>query len=79
MSRSYKKNLVIKDCNRFAKNQANRFIRRTAGDIPDGKAYRKFYESWNISDFWSRYDPRPRQRYGLVMIEPDPVWRWRMK
>jgi hypothetical protein len=38
-SRSYKKNLVIKDCSRFAKNQANRLIRRTAGEIPDGKAY----------------------------------------
>lgn len=77
MSRSRKKNLVIKDNSSFAKNQANRLIRRSI-DVPDGKAYRRFYNPWNISDWKSRYDPVPRFRWGS-WYEPDPIYKWRMK
>lgn len=55
MSRSYKhrKNPVvhIKDPNsKFGKRQASAAVRR-AVDVPNGKQYRKFYCSWNISDY----------------------------
>jgi hypothetical protein len=55
MSRSYKKHLW-ESCGegssyrRFIKNYANRVVRRTQ-DVPNGKAYRKYFESWNISDY----------------------------
>ena len=55
MSRSYKyrKGAVIyfkeQNC-KFAKKRASRAVRR-AVDVPDGKQYRKFYCSWNISDY----------------------------
>lgn len=55
MSRSYKhrKSAVvhIKDKNnKFCKRQAAAAVRR-ADDVPDGKQYRKYYCSWNISDY----------------------------
>ena len=86
MSRSYKKNLILKDSgsyHRFCKNQANRKIRRTP-EVPDGKAYRKFYCSYNITDWCMRYNPYPwtcwNYRTGeLEWVDPDPIYRWRMK
>lgn len=55
MSRSYKhrKSAVIhiKDQNsKFGKRQASAAVRRAA-DVPNGRQYRKFYCSWNISDY----------------------------
>lgn len=61
MSRSYKKHLW-ESCNegssykRFIKNYANRIIRHTH-DIPNGKTYRKYFESWNISDYKGLWNP----------------------
>ncbi len=83
MSRSYKKHLIIKDHDGFSKNQANRKVRRTK-DIPDGKAYRRVYESWKISDYVRHYDAYPRlyrnYRTGeFEWVDPDPVYKWRMK
>lgn len=85
MSRSYKKNLWITDYSksrRFFKGQANRKIRRSK-DVPDGKAYRKFYESYDICDYKFPYDPYPHVycwgKRGLEWIEPDPVWKFRYK
>lgn len=54
MSRSYKKNPIIKDSNGFGKKQANKRVRRFKGVIPNGKAYRKLYNPWDISD-WAFY------------------------
>ncbi len=34
----------------YHKREANRTIRRSI-DVPNGKAYRKFYESWSICDY----------------------------
>jgi len=95
MSRSYKKHLVKKvpsgngSYKSFAKNYANRKIRRIRPDggvdVPSGKTYRKFTETWDINDWVFRYDPHPRQAGyrigggGPVMVEPDPVWKWRCK
>ena len=55
MSRSYKHRkgavIHIKERNsKFGKRQASAAVRRAA-DVPDGKQYRKFYCSWNISDY----------------------------
>ena len=55
MSRSYKhrKSAVVhvKEQNsKFGKRQASAAVRRAA-DVPNGRQYRKFYCSWNISDY----------------------------
>jgi hypothetical protein len=50
MSRSYKHVGGWKDRNPWAKRQANRRVRRTSS-IASGKAYRKVFNPWNISDY----------------------------
>lgn len=51
MSRSYKKHPRVKDsANKFMKKYANKKVRH-AKDIPSGKAYKKVFESWDISDW----------------------------
>lgn len=51
MSRSYKKHPFVKDpANKFMKRYANKKVRRTP-NIPNGKAYKKVFESWEISDW----------------------------
>ena len=57
MSRSYKKHHRVKDpAGKHMKRYANKKVRRT-NNVPNGKAYKKFFESWDISDwnwYWSR-------------------------
>ena len=62
MSRSYRKNPIIKDNGKSKKEMkslANRKVRRKLNDpdfnIADGKAYKKEIESWDIADFISRW------------------------
>ena len=62
MSRSYRKNPIIKDNGKSKKEMkslANRKIRRKLNDpdfnMADGKAYKKEFESWDIADFISRW------------------------
>ena len=59
MSRSYKKHPRAKDsAAKDMKKFANKKVRHTK-DIPNGKAYRKVFESWKISDFnwiWTKND-----------------------
>lgn len=54
MSRSWKKNPVIKDSPRKAKKfllrKAARRVRK-AEDVPDGGAYRKLYDRYSICDW----------------------------
>ena len=50
MSRSFRKNPRATDYNKGMKNKANRKVRHI-DDIPNGSAYKKLFESWNISDF----------------------------
>jgi len=63
MSRSYKKHPVYSDHwegKKFTKKWANRKIRHSK-DIPNGKQYHKFYESWNIADYhcyWTKKDAK---------------------
>lgn len=70
MSRSYKKHPIVKDpAGKYMKRFANKKVRRTK-DIPNGKAYRKVFETWDISDFrwiWSR----EKAIYDYLTAEPD--------
>lgn len=57
MSRSYRRPWVTeKQKGRvgYWKRQANHKVRRSS-DVPNGKAYRKFYNSWNICDWKYRW------------------------
>ena len=51
MSRSYKKHNRAKDsANKGMKKYANKKVRHTK-NVPNGKAYKKVFCSWNISDY----------------------------
>lgn len=54
MSRSYRKNPIIKDYSRsytkWIKRHANKVVRRHKGKIPDGNYYRKIFNSYDIHD-----------------------------
>lgn len=49
MSRSYRKP-ITKDSNPWAKKAANRRVRRTP-EIADGKAYRRVFNPYDVSDY----------------------------
>lgn len=52
MSRSFKKSLVAKERNdKYNKRCANKKVRRYNDYIPNGKSYKKIYESYDICDF----------------------------
>ncbi len=80
MSRSYKhrKSAVVhvKEQNsKFGKRQASAAVRRAA-DVPNGRQYRKFYCSWNISDYeWTekKYtrDEFRRKWFDTSHFNPD--------
>lgn len=80
MSRSYRRPYV-KDRNPYAKNQANRAIRR-AREVPCGKVYKKFYNPYNICDhcWYAPEGPRDYVRKdGIwVTLYPKP-WKYRRK
>jgi hypothetical protein len=87
MSRSYKKNLVSTNSGskyrKFAKNYANRRIRRSA-EAYDGGWCKKFNERWNICDFKWWWDPNPRVRFNyrtgeFESYDDGPEWKARMK
>jgi len=62
---------------KFWKKNYSKVIRRIE-DVPNGNAYRKFNDPYNICDFKFLYDPHPRYywRNGeLVSYEPTPVWK----
>ena len=50
MSRSWKKVWGFVDRSPTAKKYANKKVRRTQ-DVPNGKAYKKLYDSYNICDY----------------------------
>lgn len=54
MSRSFKKIAIIKDQVTWMKRYANKKVRRTP-NIPNGKAYRKLFDSWDICDYKFMY------------------------
>lgn len=60
MSRSYKKHFRCKQKNsKIEKKRANKKVRHFKSDLPNGKAYRKLFESWDICDWnwiWTKQD-----------------------
>ena len=79
MSKSYKKNPVCKDPNnKYMKRFANKTVRH-AGDVPNGKAYRKYFQSYNISDYSFRCSLLEQLKYGYC--ESYQQWNryYRMK
>lgn len=61
----------------FAANQANRRIRRTK-DVPDHKAYKKFYQQYDICDYKYQYDSKPSTYHWggeIHYFEADPRWK----
>jgi hypothetical protein len=82
MSRSYRAPWYVdgyksRGRKKYAKREANHKVRRIQ-DIPDGKAYKKFFCSWNISDYRYLYNPEPYISWGVgvvKLIEPEPIWR----
>jgi len=55
MARSYKKNPVVKDSSKGMKTVANKLFRRKKNVfVANGNAYRKFFCSYNISDWFFR-------------------------
>lgn len=78
MSRSYKKTPIHKDKSgaKFGKKFANRKVRNYKSGIPNGKKYRLLYNSWDISDWYSRtpkiemladYEAEQNERLNNVM------------
>jgi hypothetical protein len=55
MSRSYRKPYIKDVKKRYWKNQANRRVRRSK-DVGDGGGYKRYYEQWNIVDYWCYSD-----------------------
>lgn len=83
MSRSFKKNWIVTDnygssYKKFAKRQANKRIRKSES-VPDGKAYRKFFESWDICDYKIHYS----QNFFYNEVEDSEyspeIWKYRNK
>lgn len=66
MSRSYKKTPILKDRTRGMKNCANRKVRKSALDLPDGRAYRKVFPSYDICDWSFR---RTKEEYRDEVVE----------
>lgn len=61
MSHSFKHTLIVKDGTGStykprAKRWANKTVRRSM-DVPNGKAYRKIFNPWDICEHTYRFDP----------------------
>ena len=81
MSRSYRKNPIIKDNGEGKKDKkaiANRRVRRKLNNpdygIANGKAYRKEYNSWDIADNVSRFTEDEARHYYEEMSKDDNRW-----
>lgn len=83
MSRSYRKPYFVDGygsrSKRISKRHASRAVRH-AEDVPNGKAYRKFFDPWNICDYRYRWDPEPYVWFNswkneFEVIEPSPYWK----
>ena len=86
MSRSYRKPYYVDSYGSKSKKISKRFANkavRNADDVPNGKAYKKFSDSWDIVDWKSRWDPKPHYYYdwkgNMVEVTGDPEWKARRK
>ena len=81
MSRSYRKPWYNDgygtNFRRWHKRYANRTVGR-AVNVPNGKAYKKYYDSYDICDFRYEWDPWTSYYWywgEMKVIEPEPLWR----
>jgi len=81
MSRSYREPWYTQGygsrSRKRSKRYANRVVRRTT-DVPNGKAYKKYWDPWNICDWKWMYNPYPHYWSWdgeIRVIEPGPIWR----
>ena len=61
MSRSYKKSPICSDRPhgaKYWKRIGNKKVRKNKDYLPKGKKYKKFYNSWEIHDYISRWDKK---------------------
>lgn len=81
MSRSYKHTPVYKSSSRssntFQKRQANKKVRKYSSEQfkNNGKAYRKIFESWNITDY--RFYEEQKVNFDPKEINWWRKWYWR--
>lgn len=85
MSRSYREPWYTigygSNGRKWAKRYANRVVRNSM-DVPNGKAYRKYSESWDICDFRWVWDPWVDYWWingKMEAHEPEPLYRVRSK
>lgn len=75
MSRSFKKNLVVKGKSKYYQNFANRRLRRRKIDMEDSdplhhKKYRLYTDTWNISDWTCRTTEEMIRRDAEEVFRP---------
>ena len=81
MSRSYKKNPVVKDASdRTMKRIANRTVRRRLKngdeDMPARLQHKKMTESWMISDYKSRMTREEAIQWYNEIVDRNPTTRF---
>ena len=82
MSRSYKKNPVVKDKGKNEKRFANKKVRRTK-NVPNGGAYKKVYNQYDICDYCWRtcwrttFEEHMRDRWSwYYRVHNEYGWQW---
>ena len=85
MSRSYREPWTVDGYGtarkRWMKRYANKVV-RSAEDVPNGRAYRKIYDTYNICEYRWKWDPRPSVYCWdgeIKVIDPEPLYRVRSK
>lgn len=79
MSRSYKKTPISKDNpggRKSSKKQANRRVRNSK-NVPNGKQYRKFFNSYDIYDYISECSFEEYKKYQDAETEQELYGQWR--
>ena len=85
MSRSYKKTPLWCDSNPWAKNKANRRVRRYKGELSDGSKYKRLYPQWDICDYRFGLYTKGEVDYeiassdGSNLYYPPPKYKYFMK
>lgn len=82
MSRSYRKPWFVDGYGskrkKWQKRYANKRVRKTL-DVPNGKAYRKITNPWDIVDYRFSWNPNPIYYFSfngeMKVIEPTPKWK----
>jgi hypothetical protein len=81
MSRSYRAPWFVDGYGskrkKWQKRCANKRVRRTL-EVPNGKAYRRITDPWNIVDYRFKWDPYPHYYFSngeMKVFESTPKWK----